>query len=315
MSIFSARTDERTASATSPRPPFLNERNLTIFFFLLPTVFFMVIFVVYPILSTLRLSFFEWNRIDPVQTFVGLENWIELLQDDIFYKSFFNNLLVVVLSIGIQIPIAMFLAVLLDAHARLFITRIFKTVYFLPLLMSSVAIGILFKFIYDPTFGPLNTTLESIGLESLASPWLADPNLAIYAVIAVICWQYIPFYMVLFLASLSAIPVELRDAALLDGATETQFYQKIAIPMVQGTIRTAAVLSFIGSLKYFDLIWVMTQGGPFNSTELMATYMYKKAFPSSEMGYGATVAIAMFVIVMVLSMLLFHFSRRYETEV
>lgn len=298
------------------RPPsFWNENTVTATLFLAPTLFFIFIFVVWPIISTLRLSLFDWNGIAPVQTFVGAENWIRLFQDTIFLKAFGNNLIIVVLSIAIQLPIAMLLAIFLDHYSHLFISKIFKTIYFLPLLMSSVAIGILFKFIYDPTFGPITTTLKDLGLNALVRPWLADPKVAIYSIIAVVCWQYIPFYMVLFLAALTSIPGEMRDAAVIDGATQAQFYQRIAVPMVQGTVRTAMILSFIGSLKYFDLIWVMTQGGPFNSTELMATYMYKKAFMSADMGYGATIASALFIIVMLLSSIVFYASRRFETEV
>ncbi|QPC84574.1 sugar ABC transporter permease [Phototrophicus methaneseepsis] len=294
---------------------FWNEKIITAILFLTPTILMLAVFVVWPILSTLRLSLFDWNGIDPTQTFVGLENWARILNDDIFIKAFGNNILIVVLSIVIQIPIAMLLAIFLDRYSKLFISKFFKTIYFLPLLMSSVAIGILFKFIYDPSFGPITMTLKDLGLNQLVRPWLADPDIAIYSIIAVVCWQFIPFYMVLFLAALTSIPSEMRDAALLDGATEAQFYARIAVPMIQGTMRTSVILSLIGSLKYFDLIWVMTQGGPFNSTELMATYMYKKAFVSADMGYGATVASAMFIIVMVISSVVFYASRRFETEV
>lgn len=287
------------------------ERN-AIVLFLLPTLFFLTIFILWPIYSNFRLSFFEWNGIDPTQTFVGLENWIRLLQDDIFLQAIGNNLLIVGLSIGVQLPIAMLLAVMLDYSGRNVLGRFLRTVYFLPLLMSSVAIGILFKFIYNPQFGPMTTLVESFGFD--APTWLGS-DIGIYSVIAVVIWQFVPFYMILFQAALTSIPGEMRDAAVIDGATEAQFYARIAIPMIRGTIRTAVILSFIGSLKYFDLIWVMTGGGPSNSTELMATYMYKKAFQSADMGYGAAIAGALFIIVMVLSSVLFYSTRRFETEV
>jgi raffinose/stachyose/melibiose transport system permease protein len=315
-------TTRQTTTTTAPvttttggQRPVWNENTLTIILFLLPTVFFLLVFVVWPIISTFELSLFRWNGIDPERTFIGLRNWAELFTDDVFLQALTNNLIVVGLSILIQMPIAMLLAVFLDYFGRLFISRIFKTIYFLPLLMSSVAIGILFKFIYDPSFGPITTTMRDLGLDSLVRPWLADPDIALFSVILVVCWQFIPFYMVLFLAALTAIPGELRDAAVIDGATETQYYARIAVPIVSGTVRTAIILSLIGALKYFDLIWVMTQGGPFNSTELMATYMYKQGFVSANMGYGATVASALFIIVMVISVVVFAASRRFETEV
>lgn len=290
-----------------------NEYTLTIILFLLPTLFFMTVFVVWPILASFELSLYKWNGIDPTREAIGLGNWTRLLNDGIFWRAFGNNLKVVVLSIAVQMPVAMALAILLERGGPRF--RIFKTVYFFPLLMSSVAVGILFKYIYDPSFGLVNDLLKAVGLGGLTRAWLSDPGIVLYSVIAVICWQYIPFYMVLFLAALTGIPEELRDAALIDGATEGQYYWRIALPLVQGTVRTAVILSLIGSLKYFDLIWVMTEGGPSNASELMATYMYKKAFPSFEMGYGSTVASALFIIVMAISLVALFLSRRFETEV
>jgi raffinose/stachyose/melibiose transport system permease protein len=202
----------------------------------------------------------------------------------------------------------MALAVLLDKGGSKL--RLFKVTYFLPLLMSTVAVGILFKYVYDPQSGLLTTFLQAVGLSALVRTWLGDPGVALYAVIAVICWQFIPFYMILFLAALAGIPSELREAAFLDGATENQYFWKIALPMVKGTIATAAILSLIGSLKYFDLIWVMTEGGPLNATELMATYMYKNAFISFKMGYGSTIATMLFIIVMVVSLTVMSLTRR-----
>jgi raffinose/stachyose/melibiose transport system permease protein len=290
-----------------------NEYTLTIILFLLPSLLLMTVFVVYPIISSFHLSLFEWNGIDPVRTPVGLANWERLLQDDIFWRAFRNNLTVVALSIMFQMPVGMLLAIMLERGGRHWLYKIFKTVYFFPMLMSSVSIGILFKYIYDPSFGIINETLEAIGLEGQS--WLGDTNLALFAVVAVICWQFTPFYMILFLAALNSVSEDLRDAARIDGAKELQYYWYVALPLVRGTVRTAIILSLIGSLKYFDLIWVMTEGGPNNASELMATYMYKKAFPSFDMGYGSAVASALFVIVMLLALSAFYFSRRFETEV
>lgn len=309
----------RGQSRVSLRPgrflPEFNEQNLTIILFLLPTVLLMLVFVVWPIVSSFELSLYDWNGITPTRDYIGVENWQRLIGDEIFWKAFGNNMIVVVLSIAIQMPIGMLLAIMLERGGRLLIFKVFKTVYFFPLLMSSVAIGILFKYIYDPSFGVVTTTLRDLGLDGLVRSWLGDPDVALYSVIAVICWQFIPFYMILFLAALNGISEDLRDAARIDGANEAQYYLFVAVPLVRGTVRTAIILSLIGSLKYFDLIWVMTGGGPSNASELMATYMYKKAFPSFDMGYGSTVASAMFIIVMVISLLTFTFTRRFETEV
>ncbi|MFO7320253.1 MAG: sugar ABC transporter permease [Chloroflexota bacterium] len=275
----------------------------------------MVLFVVWPIINSFELSLYQWNGISPTRDYIGLNNWTRLISDRVFWKAFGNNLIVVVLSIAVQMPLALLLAIMLERTTNLVVARFLKTVYFFPMLMSSVAIGILFKYIYDPSFGPLSQALKALGLASLNRQWLGDPGIVLYSIIAVICWQYIPFYMILFLAALTGIPEDLRDAARIDGANEGQYYRYIAVPIISGTLRTAVVLSLIGSLKYFDLIWVMSEGGPNNASELMATYMYKKAFPSFEMGYGSTVASALFLIVMGVGLITMKLTRRFETKV
>ena len=301
------------------RRPRWNPEHVTIAVFLFPTLFLMAAYIVWPLISSFNLSLYEWNGLDPVKTPVGLENWDRLIHDDIFWKAFRNNLTLVVLSIAIQIPMGVALAVLLEVAVQRPLLRpffkIFKTVYFFPMLMSSVAIGILFKYIYDPTFGIINEALEYAGLETWTRAWLGEKETVLYAVTGVICWQFTPFYMILFIAALSSISDDLRDAARIDGATEARYYLRIAVPLISGTISTGVVLALIGSLKYFDLIWVMTEGGPTNSSELMATYMYKKAFPSFQMGYGSAISSALFVIVMAISLTALFLTRRFETEV
>jgi raffinose/stachyose/melibiose transport system permease protein len=291
-----------------------SEYTLTIILFLAPTLLLMAVFVVWPIIQSFELSLYEWNGIDPTRDYLGLSNWTRLLADQIFWKAFTNNMIVVALSILIQMPIAILLAIILDRGGRRFLTRLLKTVYFFPMLMSSVAIGILFKYIYDPTFGLLTETLRRVGLGGLVRSWLGDPGIALLSVILVVCWQYIPFYMILYLAGLQGIPEDLHDAALIDGAGEAGYYRFVALPMLTGTLRTGVLLSLIGSLKYFDLIWVMTEGGPNNASELMATYMYKKAFPSFDMGYGSTIASALFLIVMAIALVSQFVTRRFESK-
>ncbi|QNU65989.1 sugar ABC transporter permease [Ruminiclostridium herbifermentans] len=268
--------------------------------FLVPVFFFITVFIIYPIADSFWLSLHEWNGISSNRNFIGLENWKVLLTDSVFYKAFFNNIIIVILSIIIQLPIAMAIAFFLDVGGKKL--NILKMIYFLPMLMSSVAVGFLFRYAYDPQFGIISAIDTLFGGEGMVD-LLGNTTYAIYAVIAVICWQFIPFYMVYFLAGLSSIPVELYEAAIIDGATRGQYFWKIALPSMKGTIKSAAVLSLVGSLKYFDLIYVMTQGGPNGATELMATYMYKNAFQIMKMGYGSTVASAMFIIITAIALL------------
>ena len=281
--------------------------------FLAPAVVLLLAFMVWPLIESFRLSTLEWNGLGAGQRFVGLDNWATLVRDTQFWSALVNNLILGLLSVVIQLPIAMALALLLDKAGRG--SRTLKILYFLPLLFSSVALGVIFKNIYDPNFGPVNATLNAVGLAPLAQDWLGDRRFALAAVVAVICWQNVPFYMILFLAGLASFPPDLREAATLDGARPATIFWKIQLPHLQGTIRTGAMLAVIGSLRYFDLIYVMTGGGPEGASELMATYMYRTVFASFQLGYGSTIAAAMFLVVTLIAAVGMRATKRFETEV
>ena len=278
------------------------EINRVAILFLTPAFFFIAVFIAYPIADSMYLSLFKWNGFATVvPTFIGAQNWNALIRDTVFWRAAVNNLKIVALSILIQLPIGIGLGYLLDSAGRKL--NLFKIFWFIPYLLSSVAIGLLFRYAYDPYFGIVKYLAPFFGMTTI--DLLGDPSRALYAVIAVICWQFTPFYMVYFLAGLSSMDTDIYEAALIDGATRGQYFYKIVLPILSPTIRNACVLSLVGSLKYFDLIYVMTGGGPNASvggtmsgaTELMATYMYKNAFSMNEMGYGSTVAVGMFLIV------------------
>ena len=285
-------------------------QNIGILLFLAPALILIGIYIIWPIIMSFDLSMFEWDGVSPQKIYVGLKNWKDLLQDSIFWHAFLNNVKFIFLSIIIEMPIAILLAVLLDRGGKKF--DVFKSLFYLPMLMSSVAIGVLFKYIYDPSFGLLSGILSFLHLDFLNQDWLGDPKVAFYSVVAVICWQYIPFYMIFFIAALSNIPHELYEAAKIDGATQGQYFWRIELPLLSPSIKTACILSLIGSLKYFDLIYVMTEGGPSNATELMATYMYKNAFASFKMGYGSTIASAMFMIITTAGILAYFATKKKE---
>ena len=240
--------------------------------------------------------------------FLGFGNWIALFNDPVFWKSFINNITLVIASILIQLPLALLLALLVSS--RLKGNKLFKLLYFVTMMLSAVAIGMTWNFIYEPNYGLLNSLLSGVGLESLTRGWLGDPNLALGAVIVAICWQYIPFYMVIFTAALAGIPGEIMDAAHIDGASKVQSFFLITVPLLSNTIKMASVLSLTGSLKYFALIFVMTLGGPNHASELMATYMYKQAFTTFRMGYGSTVAVFIFLISFLLTVIVLRIGQR-----
>jgi raffinose/stachyose/melibiose transport system permease protein len=278
--------------------------------FLLPIAFFLIVYIFRSVIYTFQLSAYSWSGVGPNKEFVGFENWKTLLQDATFLRTIGNNLIMVVACLVIQMPVAMVLAYLLDWTNKR--AKFLKSIYFLPLLMSSVAIGFLFKQLFDSKFGIMGP-LMSLFTENPFN-LLANEKTAIWAVIGVICWQYIPFYMVYFFAGLTSISTDLYEAAAIDGAKRHQYIFRISLPMMTDTIKSAAVMCMVGSLKYFDLIYVMTEGGPSGATELMATYMYKNAFTQMRMSYGSTIAAAMFLIITILSLITFKIMYLKEEK-
>ncbi len=205
-----------------------------------------------------------------------------------------------ILSILIQIPIGLALATFLEfAGKRLNSTL--KVIWFIPMLMSSIAIGFLFRYALATNGGIFSTISQWFGGGNI--DLLGDPNLALYAIIGVVAWQYVPFYMVYSMAAYTNIPTEVYESAIIDGATKGQYFRGIALPLLLPSIKTAIILSMVGSLKYFDLVYVMTGGGPDNSTELMATYMYSQSFSEFNMGYGSAVAGGMFILISLFSII------------
>lgn len=261
--------------------------------FLFPVLFFLAVYLLYPIIATFINSLHQWNGISAEKTFLGLANWIKLIRDSNFWKAALNNVKIMILSLVIQMPIGILLATYLDAVGKK--GNAFKAIWFLPMLMSSVAIGYLFRYALATNGGLITSISQLFGGGKV--DLLGNQKTALYAVIGVICWQFIPFYMVYYMAGYSSISTDVYEASILDGATRGQYVRHVALPLLVPTIRSAVILSLIGSLKYFDLVYVMTGGGPSNATELMATYMYKQSFVTFNMGYGSTIAAGMFILI------------------
>lgn len=291
--------------------PWYRRPGVTISLFLAPALFFFALYVLAPIPVSFYYSLFRWDGIGE-RVFIGFQNWRELTQDPIFWRALKNNVTLVVISILVQLPMGIALALLLTSRFRW--RKLLKTIYVLPYLMSAVAIGMLWRYIYEPTFGLLNMFLEAIGRSNWILDWLGDPKVVLYSVINAINWQFIPFYMLLFMAALIGIPDELYEAAKIDGASAWKVFWTITLPLLWPTVTNAAILSLVGSLKYFDLIHVLCGGGPSHASELMATYMYKRSFQHFRMGYGSTVAVALFTIGFVLSMVFLRATRCREYE-
>ncbi len=266
--------------------------------FLAPVIILLVIFIFYPIVETFRVSAFEWNGISSDLKFIGLGNWEKLMKDDKFWTAFLNNIKVMILSILIQIPLGVAMATFVEFAGKK--AAIFKIIWFIPMLMSSVAIGFLFTYALATNGGIISSISQLLGGNNV--DLLGSPDTALYTVIGVVAWQFTPFYMVYCVAGYTNVSEDVYEASVIDGANKRQYFVHIALPLLKPTLKSAAVLSMVGSLKYFDLVYVMTGGGPGNSTELMATYMYKLSFAQFNMGYGSAVAGGMFILISVISL-------------
>ncbi len=270
-----------------------------------PALIFYAMFALIPLFIALYLSFTQWNGLTQA-TWVGLQNWITLFSDSVTGHSLILTVEVMLLSWLIQTPLSLLLGVFMAGLQRY--RAMLGVFYFLPLLFSTVAIGLTWESILDPNFGLLDILLKSIGLSSLAKGWLGDPNLAFPVLMVVIAWQFIPFHALLYLGGRRQIPKELYEAASIDGAGVIDNFFSITLPQLKYTIITSTTLIFTGSLTYFDLIWVTTQGGPGYATRVLPLQMYITAFPNQSVGYGSAIAVVLALFGIALSLLLLRFT-------
>lgn len=284
--------------------------NKTGLLFILPALIMYVIFFINPFITSIYYSLTEWNGVDPVKSFVGIENYIRLLQDKLLGLSLTHNVIWVILGTAAPIIIGLPLAVILAniKRGRLF----FQTSYFLPYVLSGVVVGMIWGWIYNPMFGLLNFLLKSIGLGALSRGWLGDPDVALYAVIAAAVWGYFGFCVVIFLAGLQNVDTDLVEASKIDGANSVQQFFYIIIPQLRHVLNMVLVYTLIGGLNVFDIVQIMTMGGPANHTELIGTYTYKISFQQSNIGYGTTLSMVMTILSLILSYVFMIIRERGE---
>ena len=276
--------------------------------FLAPVIILLVVFIAYPIIDTFITSGYQWNGISADKKMVGLANWAKLIKDTKFWIAFKNNVIIMILSIIIQIPLGLAMATFLDFGGKKL--TIFKVIWFIPMLMSSVAIGFLFTYALATNGGIVSTISGWFGGGNI--DLLGNPKLALLTVILIIAWQFTPFYMVYFMAGYTNIPYDVFEAARIDGATRGQYFWKIALPLLIPSIKSAAILSMVGSLKYFDLIYVMTGGGPGNATESFGTLMMNE-MSAGRYAQSVAVNLVFTVLLVIVSVVYQKFSSRWET--
>lgn len=272
-----------------------NGETINIILFLLPALLLFVGVLIAPIAMSSYYSFFDWNGFGE-KTFIGFSNYKELFTSNAigFVKALGNSLLLAALSVFIQLPISLGLALALGKGIKG--ERGFLSIYFMPVLISTVVIGQLWLKIYNPSYGILNQALRAIGLDSLALTWLGDKATALGACFIPTLWQYVGYHMLLLYAGVKSVPIELREAAMLDGATDGQVNRFVVIPYIKAIIKVSVIFAITGSLKSFDLIYVLTNGGPLHATEVPSTLMINMLFLRNRYGMGSTIAVLMIIL-------------------
>jgi len=275
-------------------------RNPLVFtLFVLPALFLFMMFFIYPIFSSLYYSFTSWNGVSDTVKFAGLANFKKALGDERFWISAKNNGLFICFSVFIQVPLIVLFSLLIANVKKL--KGLYKTAVFMPSIMSTAVIGILWGFIYEPNIGLLNKLIGLVGIEPIY--WLSDERFAMISILITNAWQWTGFYIVMVLAAILSIPGELNEAAMIDGATGVQRATRITLPLIMPIITVVIMLSIAGAMKAADIVIVMTKGGPAGSTEVMATYMIKNAISNFKYGYGNAIAVLIFIFTLLVTAL------------
>lgn len=281
---------------------------LGIILFLLPGLIIFLLFVIYPIFRSVYFSTFDWNGLGPAVENIGTQNYKDIFADKVFLKAMVNVIIIIVLSLAVQLPLALLLATLVgrDLPGR----AIYRTMFFLPYVLSEVNTAIMWMLLFnaDPERGFLNGILVALNLEPIG--WLSDMNVVLFSVFITLTWKYFGFHMLLYLTGLQNIPTEIEEAARIDGANSFQSFFHITVPLLSSTIKTSVLMSVLGSIQQFIIVWIMTKGGPVNASETMATYMYRFGFVRFDLGYGSAVAIIMFIFCVIFSLIYQQLTRK-----
>ena len=273
--------------------------------FLSPTLVIVTVFIVFPILFSFYLSFHEWNMFSDEQAFIGLDNYLRMLEDPEFWMVFKHTIVYTIGTVPVNMALALVVAFVL--HKQIAGRKLLRAAFFTPVIISSVAAAVVWRWVFDPNLGLLNYLLGLVGLPAVN--WLNDPTAAMIALITVGVWKTFGINMVLFAAGLSGIPEHYYEAAEIDGAGSWAKFWKITVPLLSPTTLFILVLSIIGSFQVFDLVYVLTFGGPLGTTKVLVFYLYEHAFKFFNMGYASAVAYLLFAILFVLTLAQIRFFR------
>jgi raffinose/stachyose/melibiose transport system permease protein len=276
--------------------------------FVIPTLIVFSVIVFLPIFMSAYYSTLDWDGIGK-GTFIGIDNYIKLFSDGVFLKSIFNSFLFAFASIFIQLSISLVLALILANGIKG--EKLYRTIYFIPVIISTIVIGQLWTKIYNADYGLLNALLKSIGLENLVNDWLGNENTALVCSFIPTLWQYVGYHMLIMYAGAKSISEEIYEAAEIDGSSKLNTAFKITLPLLKPILKVCVTFSLIGSLKVFDLIYVLTNGGPLHATEMPSTLMYSSIFNSYQYGYGSAMAVFIIIECLVFTIIL---DKVFKTE-
>lgn len=281
-----------------------------VFACLAPAVILITIFIFYPTINVFRMSLYRMGGITNKKEFVGMKNFITLMGDKYFLEAMQNSILIIVMVTIFTIVLAVLFAALLS-RGNFKGKNFFRIIFYIPNILSIVVIAGIFGAIYNPSTGLLNTFLDAIGLDSLTRQWMGDPNIVIYSVIFALVWQAIGYYMVMYMASMAAIPEDLYEAASLDGSTELQTFFTVTLPLIWSNIRQTLTFYIISTINLsFLFVQIMSNGGPNGKTEVFLNYMYKQAYGNGVYGYGMAISVVVFIFSFVLSAVVNKITER-----
>ena len=278
-------------------------------FLALPVLVYLA-FVILPTLNSLYYSFTDWVGYGDDFNFVGLANFEKVFTDRLFRNAISNTAIWLALAMTVPTLLGLGLALALQGKSR--INTVYKSLFYLPICLSPIIVGIIWVWLYSPKLGIVNLALRGVGLDHIATAWLANPKTALYAVFVAWSWQQTGLNMVIFLAGLTSVPTPLIEAARVDGANYPQTLFKVIIPMLRPATVVVLALTAINALKSFEVIWVMTMGGPFNRSDTLAVFMYSESFRKYKMGYGSSAAVILFLMTLIIIVLYFRQTRRAE---
>jgi multiple sugar transport system permease protein/raffinose/stachyose/melibiose transport system permease protein len=284
-------------------------RLWTVGFLFFPLLIYLIV-VIIPLFTSFYYSFTDWNGFNPNFDWVGMKNFLKITTDPNFSNAIKNTAIWMVAAV--VIPSGFGLAIALVLHGRIWGANFFKSMFYLPICLSLAVVGQVWIWIFHPDWGLLNITLRSLHFSSLTDAWLADPKAALIAVIIAWSWQQVGLAMVIFLAGLTSVPSELTEAAEIDGANYWQSLRHVVIPLLSPATVVVIALAIINSLKSFDVVYIMTQGGPFHSSDTLAMMMYNESFKKYYIGYGSAISVVLFIIAMIVIALYFRQVRSLE---